>query len=36
MPTPADTSCETEKAPVTWTLDQPVSVVMDEDRAAKA
>ena len=36
IPTPADTSCATENAPVTWTLDQPVSVVIEDDRAAKA
>jgi hypothetical protein len=36
IPTPAETNCESEKAPVTDTLDQPVSAVMEDCSAANA
>ena len=36
MPAIAETNWLSENAPVTATLDQPVSLVMDEDSAANA
>ena len=36
MPTPPETSWASENAPVTATLDQPVSAVMEDCSAANA
>ena len=36
MPTPPETSWASENAPVTATLDQPVSAVIEDCRAANA